>query len=301
MSRFSINDIIEGRYKVLKVLGEGAQSCVYLAEDLKLPKAVWALKQLKLYEQPQEDRTLALKMFRREANILRILNSPAFPKLIDFIEMPGKDPILIMERIKGIQMHNLLCQMPKPLNLCEALAISSQTAGMLKLLHSLTPPVIYRDLKPSNLILSSCGLVRMIDFGIARFKKDPSAKDTQELGTPGYSAPEQYRGATSPQSDIYSLGAIMFQLLTLKDPQDCSFIFPKLRTLNSEVPSALEELVSQCLDLDPKKRPQSAEEVQKRLEKIILSLPDTNSRNTQILNLGLESLSRHIKYIKESF
>ncbi|MBQ7501269.1 serine/threonine protein kinase [bacterium] len=298
MSNLIIGDTVGERYKIIRILGEGAQSCVYLAEDLKLPGAVWALKQLRKQEHDGIDAEQNLHMFKREAEILKKLRHPAFPAFIDYLD--DEEPVLVMERIKGMSLYGILKRSSAPLPLPSALAAALQISAALQLLHEQTPPIIYRDLKPSNLILSTGGLIRLIDFGIARFRRNTDAKDTQELGTPGYSAPEQYRGNSSVQSDLYALGVIIFQMLTLKDPQDCSFVFPRLSELDGSLPADLSDLVESCLDLDPAKRPDSAQTLKEELTAILASVPQGKA-NTQVLNSGLAALAQQAKYWQKNY
>lgn len=297
MAQFQISEIISKRYKVISLLGEGAQSCVFLVEDLNLPGARWALKQLRLQEFPQDDRGHALELFKREGKILQELFHPAVPRFIDS-NYALEDPYIVMENVVGTPMQALFNSLINPLNLLEALPIALQITHLLHLLHSQEPPIIYRDLKPSNLILTNSGLVRLIDFGIARFFDKDNLKDTQELGTPGYSAPEQYRGNSCPQSDIYSLGVILFFMLTLKDPQDCNFIFPTLDSINDKFPAELTQLVARCLDVDSTKRPTSALEVQDSLYNILKNIDSEQSNKlTKVLNLGLIAVRDHVKQL----
>ncbi|MBQ7528386.1 serine/threonine protein kinase [bacterium] len=297
MARFNVSEVVSKRYKIVRHLGEGAQSCVYLVDDLALPGAQWALKQLRLQEFSQEDGIHALELFKREGQILQTLSHPAIPRFVDS-DYTLEDPYIVMERVLGTPMQALLDSLTHPLSLFEAIPIALQITHILNLLHTQEPPIIYRDLKPSNLILTDSGLVRLLDFGIARFFNKDNLKDTQELGTPGYSAPEQYRGNSCIQSDIYSLGVILFFMFTLKDPQDCNFIFPSLKSLNDKLPSELSQLVAQCLDMDDSKRPTSALEVQRTLFNILkVADKEQSSKLTRILNLGLISVRDHVNQL----
>ena len=293
MTTLVANDIIDQRYQVIRPLGEGAQSCVYLVSDFARPLARWALKQLRLSELPQSEQKPALAMFAREADILRRLHHQALPKLIDYAEPANENPYIVMERVSGHPLDEVLDRRSTPLRLEEALPIALQLTHLLCTLHSQNPPIIYRDLKPSNLILADSGMVRLIDFGIARFRSDRSAKDTQELGTPGYSAPEQYRGNSSPRSDIYSLGVTLYYMLTFKDPQDQNFNFPPLEDV-IDVPKELSNIVARCLEVDAEKRPTSALDVQKQLLRVLDSCENRKSHQTQPLEPGLLHLSKHL-------
>lgn len=296
--RHSLRAQIAQRYRVLGYLGEGAQSYVYLVSDNRRPQARWALKQLRLSELPESERPSALSLFQREGEILARLHHQALPKLIDQGHPTGEDPYLVMERVLGQPLDELLAQRLRPLRVVEALPLALQITHLLGALHHQDPPIIYRDLKPSNLILAPSGMVRLIDFGIARFRTPTSTKDTQELGTPGFCAPEQYRGHSWPQSDIYSLGVTLYYMLTLRDPQSMSFRFPPLEE-EIGAPPALSQLVARCLELDHTKRPADLDEVRCGLFQVLQNYHAPQNRETQPLTLGLQHLSRHLALLEE--
>lgn len=301
MSTLTPGSLLGGRYSVKSILGEGAQSFVYLTGDLMRPGAEWAVKVLRLNEIINSDRDNALTMFRREAEIMRTLQHPSLPRLIDFRDDDGSDPFIVMERIKGTPLDILLKTLNKPMDINSAFLIAMQLADALALMHGQDPPVIYRDLKPANLILSSSGLIRIIDLGIARFKDSTGSKDTQELGTPGFCAPEQYRGSSVPQSDLYSLGVLLFYMLTMQDPQERHFVFPELKTM-MDIPQELSDLTASCTDIDPAKRPPSAQYVRDMLSSF-LSRPRKNSGTsaddgrTNLFHKGLRNLALSQKFI----
>lgn len=271
-------------------------STVYLVDDLRLQGAQWAVKELDPGRVPTGELAGTMEMFRREGDILAKLNHPGMPKLIDsFLEPSGK-AYLVMECVQGQTIQALLTSRARPLHPKEALPIALQAANVLQYLHSGNPPVIFRDLKPSNLILSPTGRVRFIDFGIARYLDPKSVKDTQELGTPGFCAPEQYHGHSTPQSDLYSLAVTLHYMLTLKDPQDLSFNFPALDTL-CQVPAQFSEYLAECLSLEPDKRPKSAKDFAAELEQALHQLTVSPNSSTQSLDPALIALSKHAQLV----
>mgnify|MGYP000128091775 CR=1 FL=1 len=294
MAKHQIGEIIDNLYRVTGYLGEGAQSYVYSVSDARRPLAAWALKQLRLEDIPTSEQKVATEMFAREGLILKQLHHQALPKLIDCGTPTNEAPYIVMERVTGQPLDEVLDKRSTPLRLEEALPIALQLTHLLHALHSQKPPIIYRDLKPSNLILSDSGMIRLIDFGIARFRSTGSLKDTQELGTPGYCAPEQYRGYSSAQSDLYSLGVVIYYMLTFKDPQSSNFNFPRLDTIIPGVPSPLTDLLTSCLNIDINKRPRSAQEVRRVLFRVLQNHQTLSSRGTQPLELGLSNLSHHL-------
>jgi serine/threonine protein kinase len=183
-----------------------------------------------------------------------------------------------MEFIEGETLEDRLetiHQRGDHLPLAQTLNIARQLCIVLEYLHSQHPPVIFRDLKPANIMLNKQQQIYLIDFGIARLFKPGQSKDTTALGSPGYAPPEQYRQATSPRSDIYSLGATLHQMLTGIDPSQHPFYFQPF-SINQP---ALERLVQRMVALDAKQRPASMQVVKQSLENIIQSRKPQQSAN----------------------
>lgn len=294
------NQIINGRYQILRPLGEGAMSSVYLVRDLRLRGAEWALKELKLSQIPPHELDESLKLFAREGEIIGKLNHPGLPQLIDFYSDGAKNNYIVMERVLGKTLDDVLSGRVLPLRSEEAVPIALQAAHVIGYLHKQNPPIIFRDLKPSNLMLTSSGRVCFIDFGIARFYRAEQSKDTQELGTPGFCAPEQYRGHSNLRSDLYSLGVTLFYLLTLKDPQSFNFTFPLLSSLNPHVPKQLDAILERCLQIDPEKRYVSAQELSNDLETTLSEMHSAPTGSTRSLEPALMSLSHHYQRIPQT-
>ena len=190
MTTLVANDIIDQRYQVIRPLGEGAQSCVYLVSDFARPLARWALKQLRLSELPQSEQKPALAMFAREADILRRLHHQALPKLIDYAEPANENPYIVMELCSGgdiitIAEHSKL-NLPK---------IATHVLKGLDALHRCGK--VHRDLKPENVLLKSNGNFALTDFGISGDRNnrmtqtDLFGRATQMFGTYAYMPPEQ--------------------------------------------------------------------------------------------------------------
>ena len=285
-------EVVAQRFRVLEVLGRGAMSAVYLAEDLRLPGARWAVKELVEASLPDAEREMARVLFQREGEILASLNHPGLPRILDAFSEPGGRHYLVMERIPGVPLDELLEGRTRPLLPQEALPIALQAVQVLEYLHGQAPPVVFRDLKPSNLMISPLGRVRFIDFGIARLQRSPSVKDTQELGTPGFCAPEQYHGQSTPRSDLYSLGVTLFYLLTLADPQSFQFQFPPLSGYQP-VPPQLEETLARSLALNPQDRQASAAALRVELEEALRAVPLRREGATQALTGPLVELGQH--------
>jgi predicted nucleic acid-binding Zn ribbon protein len=260
-------DLIGQRYRIIKPLGGGAMKQVYLAEDLRLSNRPCALAEMIEDAWDSEDQHTFAEAFAREASILALLKHPRIPHVYDHFSENNRH-FLVMEYVEGETLANRLKASPKGfLDQNFVISVALQVLEALQYLHSRTPAVIFRDLKPSNLIISNDGSVKMIDFGIAR--PFLSQKTATMVGTHGYAPPEQYEGKTEPRTDLYALGATMLNLLTGWDPAaHAPFSFPPLRQLRASCSPALEEIISQALMIDPNQRIASAEEFTRRLQTI---------------------------------
>lgn len=266
---------------------------VYLVDDLELPGAQWALKELDIGIVLAQERETARELFLRESEILAKLRHPGLPRVIDYFDGDGGSRCLVMTFVDGQPLDEVLISIHRPLLPQEAFPIALQLCDILAYLHDSKPPVVFRDLKPSNIMLTPQGKICLIDFGIARDYKPEQKKDTQELGTPGFCAPEQYgHSQSAPRSDIYALGTTLFFLLTTADPQSFNFNFPKISSLAS-VPDCLDEVMEKMLALKPDDRFQSIHQVRPRLEAAAAELSPLAPGSTRTLFPGLLVLLGH--------
>lgn len=238
---------------------------VYLAQDTRLPRE-WALKEMSDNFQDIEERKAAEESFVAEAQILAALNHPNLPRIVDFFQEQGKH-YLVMDFIAGTTLERRLQQ--GPLNVSESLRIGVQVAQVLEYLHQQPQPVIFRDLKPANVILTPDGRPMLVDFGIARLFRQGAGKDTRALGTPGYAAPEQYgRGQSDHRTDLYALGATLHHCLGGVDPAEHPFQFESLSKARPDMPPELDRVVLRAVSLKPEDRFQNATDVRQALEGI---------------------------------
>lgn len=254
--------VLGGRYRIVRQIGGGGMGVVYLAEDIRLPGRRCAIKEMSLTQLAPGDRQWAVDAFRQEAQILARLRHPGLASVTDFFP-EGETWYLVMDFIEGETLRDHLQRAPGGrLPLQEALGLVRQLCEVLEYLHGQSPPVVFRDLKPGNVMLTPRGEVRLIDFGIARFFKPGQPEDTVSLGTPGYAAPEQFGGLgqTDPRSDIYSLGVLLHQLLTGYDPTTTPFNLPSARTLNSAIPPQVEAIIRRSTQMRPDLRFQGVAE-----------------------------------------
>ena len=262
--------LLAGRYRILRRVGQGGMGAVYEAEDARLPGKRWAVKEMSAaaITDPAE-RADALDAFDREAHFLSTLSHTNLPKVIDSFASDGKQ-YLVMEFVDGQTLEELVVAAGRPLPAETVVRLGVDLCGVLDYLHRQTPPIIFRDLKPGNIMLDSDGAIKLIDFGIARLFTPGKRRDTISLGTKGYAAPEQYgKGQTDARSDVYALGATLHFLLTGRDPADDPFNFPPVRALNPAVSPALEAAVAQALRGAPDTRWQSAREMRRALTQTV--------------------------------
>jgi serine/threonine protein kinase len=211
--------MLQNRYTLLRQLGQGGMGVVYLAEDNRLTNRQVAIKELSLAMIPAHEQQSRLEAFQQEAGILAQLRHPGIAQVSDFF-IENHSAYVVMEYVPGQSLAQLLSQQPgQHLSPDRAIELTQQLCQALDYLHRQRPPLIYRDLKPENVIVEPGGQVKLIDFGIARLFKPGQQQDTVAMGTPGYAAPEQYgRAQTDPRSDIYSLGIMLHQMVTGQDP-----------------------------------------------------------------------------------
>jgi outer membrane protein assembly factor BamB/serine/threonine protein kinase len=264
--------IIQGRYEVNGVLGTGGMGAVYRVRNLRFKEVVkWhALKEMILKFPDNLDPQTRMRNFEREANILASLDHPLIPKVWDFF-IEGARAYLVLDYIEGKNLEDVLLEANGFLDEQVVAGWAIQICQVLEYLHAQQPyPIIFRDLKPANVMLNQQYQPMLIDFGIAK-RIQPERHDTM-IGTEGYSPPEQYKGQVEPRSDIYALGAMLHQLLTGSDPRmEAPFTFqerPPCR-LNPNLSPEMEMIIMKCLAYNIEERWQSARELKKALESML--------------------------------
>lgn len=245
--------VINNTYEIKAVVDHGGMSTIYLAEHNRL-HTQWAVKQVKKQPNITFD-------FLVEADILKSLKHPQLPFIADIYE-DEKAVYIVEEYIQGSNLKSLV---EKKGTIPEALAIQwlRTLCDVLSYLHNQKPqPIIYRDMKPSNIMLQPDGTLKLIDFGIARTYKKESRADTTFAGTRGFAAPEQFGvKQTDARSDIYSLGATMYYLLTGKTLSDPPYEFVPLRKIDPKFSLGIEYIIARCVQTDPANRYQNVEEI----------------------------------------
>jgi serine/threonine-protein kinase len=245
--RLPANSILNNRYLILRKVGHGGMAAVYQAADTRQPGTLWAIKEMSdAALSSVQERDYAMRAFQQEANLLRSLAHPNLPRVIDAFTEGGKH-YLVMEFVSGESLQVMLEKRARPFSEAEVLPWALQLCDVLAYLHNQDPIIIFRDIKPSNIMLTPQGQIKLIDFGIARFFKPGKTKDTLALGTPGFAAPEAVTGQTDERSDIYSLCATLHNLLTGHDPVKTMFNIPPARQLNPAISVAMERILMRGL------------------------------------------------------
>lgn len=268
--------LLSGRYRILEQIGQGGFGSVYKAEDTAFGNRLVALKEMEQKGLSQEEITHAAADFKREALLLANLRHPHLPRIYDHFSHAGRW-YLVMDYIEGETLEVYQQHVPadphtgkRQLPVQEVLAIGIQLCLVLDYLHTRQPAIIFRDLKPANIMRTPDKHLYLIDFGIARHFKPGQSKDTIPLGSPGYAAPEQYgKKQTTPQADIYSLGVTLHQLLSGDDPTQAPFLLASLQVPGYNPTYAkLAALIKQMTEIDEKHRPPAIPVVKAELENL---------------------------------
>ena len=268
--------LLHERYRLLAQVGTGGFGAVYRAEDLSQDSEVVAVKQINLQGLSAQQKIEATDGFYREVRLLSGLKHQNLPAIHDSFTDP-EHWYIVMDFIEGETLETYLKRSfttqsvgnVAGLPLKEVLALGLQLCTVLDYLHTRQPPIIFRDLKPANIMRTPTGQVYLIDFGIARHFIPGKPKDTIPFGSPGYAPPEQYgRAQTTPQADLYSLGALLHYMLSSDDPAESPFRFSPLRLYGPPVMQELDELIQRMVKVDASERPASAAEVKEVLQRL---------------------------------
>lgn len=253
-----IGSVIDGKYKILNVVGKGGMSVVYLGMNERANKQ-WAIKEVR--KDGMQSFEVVKQNLVAETDLLKKLNHPHLPSIIDVIDCDDTF-LIVMDYIEGNPLSKAL-ETSGAQNQDDVIEWAKQLCDVLGYLHSRKPPIIYRDMKPSNVMLKPDGNVMLIDFGTAREFKYSSVADTTCLGTQGYAAPEQFggHGQTDARTDIYCLGATMYHLVTGHNPATPPYEMYPIRQWNPMLSSGLEEIILKCTQRNPEDRYQSCAEL----------------------------------------
>ncbi|GAP14234.1 serine/threonine protein kinase [Longilinea arvoryzae] len=300
-------EVLRGRYRIRRIIGQGGMGCIYLADDQRLEGRQCALKEV------EHDRTLPQDMVReardqflREATVLARLDHPNLPKVSDFFSISTRD-YLVMDYVPGKDLRTLMLEARQEgrfLLESEVLSWASQLCDALIYLHGQEPPILHRDIKPSNLKVTPSGLLKLVDFGLVKLLAPGEVTITvlQGQGTALYTPLEQYggdSGHTDVRSDIYSFGATLYHLLTNQSPPDARdrFLDPESmlspRSINGDVSPRTERAILWAMSLHPDERPESIDRFRQSLLGDRPSLPRAVHRKQTVgdyLNMPTEKM-----------
>jgi serine/threonine-protein kinase len=264
--------VIHDRYKIVGAIGQGGQAAVYEAEDVRLQGRRWAIKEIRLDPDVDEDaRRQAEEQFQREASILARLDHPTLPKVSDYFSK-GDHDYLVMDFVPGPNLKEIMDEARRAGRLlpeAQVLSWAAQICDALNYLHTQDPPILHRDIKPANIKLTPDGRIKLVDFGLVKLMAHDESRTItviQGRGTAAYTPLEQYgsdTGHTDARSDIYSLGATLYHLLTNQPPPDAKqrFLRPDSltppRQLNPDVSSRAEKAILAAMGMHPGERPAS--------------------------------------------
>ncbi len=260
------NSLLYGRYTITRWVGGGGMGAVYEAMDNRISGRRVAVKEVNAatIPNPQEAGDV-IRMFHQEAQLLAQLKHANLPGVSDFFSY-GSKQYLVMEFVNGRTLEKALEENRGPVSDTQAVSIGVQLCDVLEYLHTRATPIIFRDLKPANVMIDDTFQIKLIDFGIARRYKPRKSTDTSQFGSAGYAPPEQYgHGQTDARSDIYSLCVTLYHLLTRYDPALNPFNLPPLLTLNPSVAPQLAAIITRGMATDPNQRWQSVREMRAEL------------------------------------
>ena len=289
----AIGTVLQKRYKVIRPVAQGGQGTIYQALDERTGRQ-FALKAIRLDAvSSPEDYTDAVERIAQEARMLGQLSHPNIVQVVDFFE-ENQLPYVVMEYIDGNTLEQLMTNEGGYLSEPQVVFLARQLCSALNYLHLREVPIIFRDLKPDNVMVDKYQTVKMIDFGIARKFKPGSKSDTQQFGSIGYAAPEAFGNKqTDVRSDVFSLGVMLHRLCTGYDPTANPWgPLPLVGQLRPELSSGLEEVISRATQRSPEQRWQSVAELERSLGHLH-SEPTRFFANSARRDMGNQGLDTH--------
>lgn len=272
-------EVLRDRYRIQRIIGQGGMGSIYLADDIRLEGRLCALKEVEhAYDLDEELVEQARDQFMREATVLARLDHPNLPKVSDFFSHAGRD-YLVMDYVPGKDLRTLMIEARQKGEFLlerEVLGWANQLADALSYLHSQTPPIVHRDVKPSNLKLTPNNILKLVDFGLVKILASDEVTVTilQGRGTALYTPLEQYGGDTGHtdiRSDVYAFGATLYHLLTNHSPVEARELFLEPdslippRQLNQNISLRTERAILWAMNLHPDERPQDIQEFRNAL------------------------------------
>jgi len=289
--------VIDGKYEILKQIGKGGMSVVYLAMDLRLNKQ-WAVKVIQR-KGIGKNNEIVLNKVPDDTELMKKLDHPAIPRIVDIIDREDDPQIyIVMDYVEGDSLDKIVSEYGAQ---SEEVVIdwAKQICDTLNYLHNQKPPIIYRDMKPANLMLKPEGNLKIIDFGISREYKEQNLADTTVMGTRGYAPPELGSRQTDARSDIYSLGMTLHQLVTGVDPRKNDYV--PIRQWNPQLSEGFEYIINKCVQISPEDRYQNCNELMYDLEHYELIGLDYKRKQKKKLGLFVASVALTVVMLVSGF
>ena len=300
--------ILHDRYKIVGSIGQGGQAAVYEAEDVRLQGRRWAIKEIRLDpDTDEETRRQAAEQFQREASILARLDHPTLPKVSDYFSEADQD-YLVMDFVPGRNLKEIMDEARRAGRMLpedQVLPWAAQICDALAYLHTQDPPILHRDIKPANIKLTPDSFIKLVDFGLVKLMAHDDARTItviQGRGTAAYTPLEQYggdTGHTDGRSDIYSLGATLYHLLTNQPPPDAKqrFLRPDVllspHALNPTVSPRVERAILAAIAMHPGDRPPNVVEFRDMLISGPIESPLTLARREAQIEQVARALKTH--------
>jgi len=275
-------DIIKNRYTIKQVISSSDSTSVYLVDDSDLMKE-WIMKEFVIQIDNPQAVAIAIQKFEKEVTVLAGLRHAGIPEIVDHFAIANQQ-YLVMEYIRGKSLSQVLEETFQPMYEPDVLRFGIQLAGILHFLHKQAPPLIFRDLKPSNIMVTGDNLVKLINFGLGRHFRSIKDINTRKIGTPGYAPPEQFgRDIFDRRTDIYALGSILHQLITLRNPTKISnvFKFPPITEINQKASKEFEEIINKATAYQPSGRYFNALDMKRDMEVLFNSLKSGRSKRAK--------------------
>ncbi len=277
MAGIQVGSVVDGKYEVIRVIGRGGMSVVWLAQDKRLGK-LWAVKEIKPNVRGLQG-AVNRQAIIDEANFMKRLDHPAIPRVVDILDT-GDTIFVVMDYVNGTALDKVLAEQGTPFDQEEVIDWGIQLCDVLGYLHGMRPPVVYRDMKPSNVMLRDDDSVKLIDFGISLELTPGAAESAQRIGSAGYSAPEQIEAEAhklypiDERADVYALGATLYTLVTGHTPRrvgsgdktTVDFDMRPIRELNPQLSDGLEQILLRATQRVPDDRYQTIEDMRYDLE-----------------------------------
>lgn len=292
-----IGSVLQGRYRIVGFLGRGGMGAVYQCEDLRLSGKRWAVKEMLVFDPASQEQIE--ESFKREAQMLSRLRHRNLPMIVDYFIEESKQ-YLVMECIEGENMAQVIQREGQGTEL-QAMRWALELSQVLDYLHRQEKPVIFRDLKPDNIIITEDRHIKLVDFGLARQFDPGKRRDTQASGSVGYAPPEQWEDAaqTDERSDVYSLGATLFYVLTGRPPSPV-YGSQRLRPYRPSLDPGCEAIVLKCLQPDPSQRYANSGELIRDLLLWLSKQPQTSTSNTNTNRPAVEADTTSTEMIHDS-